>query len=124
MRRLIAALRDLFGGSQTVGEVTLPYEFSAGFDQEMVKPFFSKLEQELGLGLKPAAIAAFSKRVPLEDSQSMAFEVAYEGTPLPIEFSVFKDDVDSPDIYIFSASAELIDRIVACWSSFSEELGI
>jgi len=122
MKTLISIILGFFAvGIFAAGEL---HEASMNFDLGEVRSFLIQLNSELGLDLDPEALSKFAAALPIDKEKSLHTHVDFKGESIPLEFRVFMDDIDSPDLYFFSPSKELIDSIDAQMKVFSEKLGI
>ncbi|MCW5572997.1 MAG: hypothetical protein KIT37_08200 [Steroidobacteraceae bacterium] len=100
------------------------FEASMNFDLENVEPFLIQAEAALGLGLPVAELAAFARDTPVEAERVRTLRVPFGGTTVPLEFRVFMDDIDAPDLYFFTPSKGLADAIQAELQQFASDRGL
>jgi hypothetical protein len=100
------------------------FEASMNFDGANVEPFLRHLEDELQLGLPIENLIEFAQRVAVEAEHGTTMEVDYGGERLKLEFRVFMDDEDAPDLYFLTPSEELSKAIGARMAAFAEERGL
>jgi hypothetical protein len=81
------------------------------------------LSQIFDGGLDVDAMSRFVNETPVDDERSLKLEVVFRGKEITLEFSVFMDDVDAPDIHFFSDSKAVTSEISAEMAKYAEELG-
>jgi len=116
--------KEAFGHAAPVPMTDL-VEASMNFDADMVGPFLERLSG-LAAGFGPAQIDEVLKVVnelDVDEERQLDFRVTYQGDEVPMRISVFKDDIDAPDVYFFGPPA-LIEEINKLTSNFCEEHGI
>jgi hypothetical protein len=105
MKNLLAGLLSIFGIG--CAQPLETYEASTNFDLEDVAPFMFALENKHRLGLNVEEIVTFTSETPIDDERKMALMVNYGGQRIDLEYRVFMDDIDAPDIYFFTSSKTL-----------------
>jgi hypothetical protein len=108
----------------TEKRMTEQYEASMNFDLENVAPFLQRLNANLSLGLDVPSLAQFTAQTELEDERSVVVTANFDGDPVELEYRVFMDDVDAPDLYFFTPQESLAEAIGAQLDAFADELGI
>jgi hypothetical protein len=101
-------------------------EFSANFDSGLVRPFLERIQTFIESGFGPAQIEQVCQVVstlPHDQEQTLEFQIRYAGRDARFKVHVFMDDIDAPDIYIFSPSA-LRQQIASEFQRFAGERGI
>ena len=119
MKKVIALLLSLFG-SQVPAEQEL-HEASMNFDMENVYPFIEKLNTELALQLKAGELTKAISQTPLDSESTFSLEIYYSGKKQKLILKAHMDDVDAPNLYFFSPSAELARSINSAMLSFADE---
>jgi hypothetical protein len=99
-------------------------EASMNFDMENVEPFLSRLEAHLALGLPVQDLVAMTRSVEIEAEVSRTFQVTFSSSPATLEYRVFLDDVDAPDLYFLTTSKPLADAIQAELNQFADDNGL
>ena len=100
------------------------FEASMNFDLENVQPFLTRLEARLGLGLAVADLVAATESTPVDSEITRTMSVVFNGSPARLDYRVFMDDVDAPDLYFLTDSQELRDAIDRQLRQFADDLGI
>ena len=100
------------------------FEASMNFDLENVEPFLTQLESRLNLGLPVPELVAFTQSTAIDDERVSTLSVRFGGEVISLDYRVFMDDVDAPDLYFFTASEELCKAIGAELSDFAEKHGL
>jgi hypothetical protein len=112
--------------SGTSGEaITGSAEASMNFDADMVESFLEKLPALIE-GFGPVEISRLLRAVTeleVDNECMLAFGVTRNGQPTQMNIQVFKDDVDSVDLYFF-APRELVEEIDKIMDVFRTEHGI
>ncbi|WP_339414538.1 hypothetical protein [Pseudomonas sp. EA_35y_Pfl2_R5] len=119
MKKVIAFLLSLFG-SQASADQEL-HESSMNFDMENVHPFIEKLNTELALQLKAGELTNAISQTPVDSESTFTLEINYAGKKQKLILKAYMDDVDAPDLYFFSPSAELASSISSAMDSFVDE---
>src|SRR5262245_35711616 len=100
------------------------HEASMNFDMENVPPFLTRLNDRLQLGLPVPELVAATRDAPVERESAKVLSVRFNGNPVQLEYRVFMDDVDAPDLYFLTDSQALAVAIDRQMKEFAEELGI
>ncbi|MEO1240846.1 MAG: hypothetical protein AAFX54_02970 [Pseudomonadota bacterium] len=100
------------------------HEASMNFDSENVRPFLERINTNLEIKLNARKLARFARRTRVGEERSLYVEVLFQEAPSLLEYRVFKDDIDAPDLYFFSDSGELISAINEEYEAFAAEMGI
>lgn len=80
-------------------------EASMNFDLADVEPFLSALAKRLEGGFSESEarrLAADISLLPVEGELAREYSVIFGGRSLPLNFEVFMDDVEAPDVYVYS----------------------
>jgi hypothetical protein len=72
-----------------------------GFDLENVAPFLADLEAKYKFGIEVNNLAEFAASVSVEEEKSIIIKISDSGRNSKMEFRVFMDDVEAPDLYMF-----------------------
>ena len=101
------------------------HEASMNFDIENVEPFLRRVAQLIdGFGSNEvASVMSDIRRMNVDDEHDWMFAVTYDGRSIPLVLRVFMDDIDAPDLYFFTTSAELASRLQDEMGIFAEEQG-
>lgn len=94
------------------------------FDLENVEPFLTRINNRLNLNLPIDKLVWMTHETTIENEQSMTVQVTFENSKIQLEYRVFMDDIDAPDLYFFTPSKNLAESIEAELEAFSDELGI
>ncbi|MCH1921641.1 hypothetical protein L9G15_19720 [Shewanella sp. A3A] len=89
------------------------------FDQENVAPFLAELDAKFGFGLDVKKLEEFSVSVPIDMEKSVVVEISISGRKTTMEFRVFMDDVNSPDLYMFfdsEGTSKSVERFMLNWA--------
>jgi len=100
------------------------FEASMNFDLENVEPFLTRIDTRLALNLPVDELVEMTRQTEIETEQSRIIRVKYDNSQTEIEYRVFMDDIDAPDLYFFTASKALADLIEDEMEAFADELGI
>ena len=100
------------------------YETSMNFDLENVGPFLDQLENRLHLGLPVADLVMFTRSTAVESENTRTLSVKYRGEVTRLDYRVFMDDIDAPDLYFGTSSKELSEAIDAELRQFADERGL
>lgn len=122
MKNLFSAIIALVGLSAC--QASDRYEASMNFDQANVQPFLERLNANLGVSLDTIALSEFVANTSVEHEQFQTISLQYQGKSVKLEFRVFKDDIDAPDLYFFSESQPLISGINTELAAFVQDLGL
>jgi hypothetical protein len=127
MRKFIATLFGAVGASAATTAAAAPppaHEASMNFDMENVKPFLERINSKLSLGLDSDKLTKFTMETEFDQERSLHLIVKFQGKPVRLEYGVFMDDIDAPDLSFFSDSPQLAELIQSELEVFAEELGI
>lgn len=109
--------------SGTSGQaITNSAEASMNFDADMVESFLERLSALIE-GFGPVEISRLLRAVnelEVDNECTLAFRVTRNGQPIQLNIQVFKDDVDSVDLYFF-APGELVEEIDKLMDVFCAE---
>lgn len=99
-------------------------EASTNFDMEQVEPFLRAVSELVEKGFGNEEIKRLLNMIEgmeHDDEKFVEFQVVYFGEEMPLVISVFMDDIDSPDISLFTfpVLAEVIDTEIE--KMFSED---
>jgi hypothetical protein len=100
------------------------YESSMNFDLKDVQTFLSNLNERLQLALPVDDLVAATESTPIDAESRRALITMFNGESVQLEYRVFMDDIDAPDLYFFTGSEELSKAIDSQLSQFAEEHGI
>lgn len=123
MKKIMALILSLFSGAVASSQ-SLNNEASMGFDLENVAPFLSDLEAKYKFGIEVNKLAEFTASVQVEEEKSIIIEISDSGRNSKMEFRVFMDDVEAPDIYMFFDSPQLSEAVGNYMLSWAEEHGM
>ena len=104
--------------------MTDDHEASMNFDLVGLEPFLLQVATGLeGLSREDVTtLTAEVREMDVEEEREWVFDVRHEGTPAKLRVRVFMDDVDAPDLYLFTRpelAAELQEKLIV----FAEEQG-
>lgn len=94
------------------------------FDLENVSPFLIDLENKYGFGLNVKALEEFAISVQVENEKTIEAEITYSGQTSLMEFSVFMDDIEAPDLRLFFESSELSGSVGEYMMEWAEARGM
>ena len=100
------------------------HEASMNFDSENVLPFLKELNSKFNFGLNSEELNDFARSVPVEQEKSITVEIDLNGNKSVIEFRVFMDDIDAPDLYLFFESEEVSDKVSDFMMEWAESQGM
>lgn len=100
------------------------FEASMNFDLENVRPFLERLNSKLQLNLPVEKLVQMTRATDIDTEQSKAIQVTFDGTNVRLEYRVFMDDIDAPDLYFFTSSEALTAAINGQLAEFADELGL
>lgn len=123
MKKIMALILSLFSGAVVSGQ-SLNNEASMGLDLENVAPFLTDLEAKYKLGIEVNKLAEFAASVPVKEEKSIIIEISDSGRNSKMEFRVFMDDVDAPDLYMFFDSSQLSESVGNFMLGWAEEHGM
>lgn len=95
------------------------HEASMNFDLEHVLPFLTGLDEQFKFGLDVARLSELAASVKVGNQRSLLTDINLPGKPGKMEFSVFMDDIDAPDVYLFfetSALARDVGDFMTVWA--------
>ena len=119
-------MKELMGSSSgksvgsTVSASELTNEASMNFDLENVVPFLTELNANLKLGLDVKELGEFSASIPVNTGKSIVVDILDAGREAKMEFQIFMDDIDAPDVYMFFDSSELSESVGDFMMSWAE----
>ena len=107
----IAQLLERYGGRTSSGLV----EVSMNFDLRDVLPFLSDVARHIESGFTKDDARRLANEISAlnhDDERSWRFRVSCQGREIPMRVDVFMDDIDSPDVAVFTQAplASLVDR--------------
>ena len=108
----------------TVSASELTNEASMNFDLENVVPFLTELDANLKLGLDAKELGEFSASIPVNTEKSIVIDILDAGREAKMEFQIFMDDIDAPDVYMFFDSSELSESVGDFMMSWAEARGM
>lgn len=123
MRKLVALVLSLFAGSG-VHASNLTNEASMNFDLGNVVPFLTDLDAKFKFGLDVKELGIFSTAVPVEAEKSVVVDIFDSGRKSKMEFRVFMDDIDAPDLYMFFDSSKLSESVGNFMMNWAEARGM
>ena len=100
------------------------HEASMNFDLENVRPFLTDLENKFKFGLNVKNLEEFAKSVQVENERTTETEINFSGQTSLMEFRVFMDDIDAPDLYLFFESSELANNVSDFMMEWAEARGM
>jgi len=100
------------------------FEASMNFDLDNVEPFMEQLEGQLKLGLPVAELVAFTRSTAVDDDRMKILSVRFRGETTSLDYRVFMDDVEAPDLYFFTPSEELSRAIDTQLKDFADKHGL
>jgi hypothetical protein len=81
-----------------------------------------RLNDRLGLNLPIRELVDFTLTTPVEEEKVRVLEVSFDGSRARLEYRVFMDDIDAPDLYFLTPSSELAASIDAQLMEYADEL--
>jgi hypothetical protein len=123
MKKLLALIIGVFIGNATQA-MSARHEASMNFDLENVVPFLNELDSKYKLGLNVDELGKFASSIKIENEESMIVEISHSGKKAKMEFRVFMDDIDAPDLYFFFESSELADQVGDFMMEWAEARGM
>lgn len=99
-------------------------EASMNFDLEQLEPFLNRV-RGLVVGLSSSDVASVARGaagMKVGQEREWTFEVTCDGVRVPLRVHVVMDDIDAPDLAIFT-SGPLAARINGEMRAFAEQLG-
>jgi hypothetical protein len=121
MWKILGVIVLLVAAGCTESEVPL-FEASMNFDSGNVQPFLERLNDRLGLNLPIRELVDFTLTTPVEEEKVRVLEVSFDGSRARLEYRVFMDDIDAPDLYFLTPSSELAASIDAQVMEYADEL--
>ena len=100
------------------------FEASMNFDLENVETFLIRIDARLGLNLPLEELIEMTHETKIETEQSRTVNVEFGDSQTTIEYRVFMDDIDAPDLYFFTPTKDLAESIEGEMETFADELGI
>ena len=94
------------------------------FDLENAVLFLAGLESHTKLGLPVSELVAFTQTTTVKQERSKHLTVNFRGQARSLEYRVFMDDVDAPDLYFFTPSKELAKLIQSEMRAFAKKHGL
>lgn len=100
------------------------HEASMNFDLEDLEPFVRAMADKLdGFGSPDVdKVVAGVRSMAVDAEAEWRFSVRRDGRTVPLVVRVFLDDVDAPDLHLFSDAA-LAGELQADLMAFAERLG-
>lgn len=123
MKNIIAIIMSLLAGSSVTAS-ELKYESSMNFDLGNVAPFLTELDSKFNFGFDVKELEKFVSKVPLETEKSVVVSILVAGRESKMEFRVFMDDIDAPDLYMLFDSSELSESVSNFMMSWAEAGGM
>jgi hypothetical protein len=123
MARILTILILLLLSSCTDQEQVM-HEASMNFDLENVAPFLTRINIRYNLNLPVDELVKMTHQTKIESEQSRTIQVTFNGLQTQLEYRVFMDDIDAPDLYFFTPSKDLAEAIEDQLEAFADELGI
>lgn len=100
------------------------FEASMNFDSENVEPFLNQLNERLALDLPVAKLLELTLSTRVDDERSTTIDVLFDGSRTRLEYRVFMDDVDAPDLSFFTPSSALAKAIDSQLREFADARGM
>ncbi len=123
MRNIFTFILGLIASSSVTAS-GFTNEASMNFDLDNVVPFLSELDAKFELGINVKKLGEFSASVPLESEKSIVVDILDSGRKTKMEFRVFMDDIDAPDLFMFFDSKELSESVGNFMMSWAEARGM
>ena len=123
MKKLLAIISSMVFSSAS-SAMPEKHEASMNFDPENVRPFLIELDTKFGLGLDIEKMVKFSESIEVEKEESIFLKISSEGGESTMEFHVFMDDIDAPDLYFFFEQAELANKVSNFMIEWAEARGM
>ena len=123
MKKLLTLILGFFIGTP-VQAMSARYEASMNFDLENVIPFLNELESKFKFGLNVNELGKFTSSIEIEKEDSLIVEITHSGEKTKMEFRVFMDDIDAPDLYLFFESSGLADQVGSFMMKWAEAQGM
>ena len=101
-------------------------EASTAFDLDQVRPFLLRVSRDIERGFDSATVERVYARIaalPLDSTITDDFTVSFDGRQYPLQLIAFMDDVNSPDLALWTPSplAEHIDSTMQAFLAQNEE---
>ena len=106
MRKILSVIASIFLSSSAIA-MSEKHEASMNFDLENVRPFLIELDAKFKFGFDIEKMVKFSESIKVEKEESIFIEIISSGEKSTMEFHVFMDDIDAPDLYFFFEQAKL-----------------
>ena len=87
------------------------FEASMNFDLENVKSFLVRINNQLDLNLPIDDLIRMTRQTEIETEQSRTMQIVFAGSGTQLEYRVFMDDINAPDLAIFTPSQGLAESI-------------
>lgn len=123
MKKLAALILGFFSISG-VSALELKHEASMNFDMENIVPFLAELDAKFQFGLDVDKLGSFSASVPVEAEKSIIVDILISGRKTKMEFRIFMDDIDAPDLYMFFDSKETSESVGGFMMNWAEARGM
>ena len=120
MKNLLKVFLGLFIGS-SANAMSERYEASMNFDMENVSAFLQELNTKFELSINVEELTKFTSSTPVEAEKSIVIDLS---NAEKMEFKVFMDDVDAPDIYMFFERQEIADKVDKFMLEWAESKGM
>jgi hypothetical protein len=101
-------------------------EYSANFDTDTLETLLQRVSAGWPAIITPQRVRdfiAFVRSLAHDDEKPFSFTAEHAGEEQEITFTVFMDDIDSPDVSFYAFPA-LIESITSEHTKLCEELGI
>jgi len=101
-------------------------EASTAFDLDQVRPFLLRVSRDIERGFDSSTVERVYARIaalPLDSTITDDFTVSFGGRQYPLQLIAFMDDVNSPDLALWTPSplAEHIDSTMQAFLAQNEE---
>jgi len=125
MKKLLTMIGSLFSGSSS-SAMSGKHEASMNFDLESVGPFLIELNTKFDFGFRSEIdkMVEFSESIPVNEEESIFIEISTNGEKSTMEFHVFMDDIDAPDLYFFFEQAKLAEEVGDFMMGWAEARGM
>lgn len=84
----------------------------------------AELNANFKLGLDVKMLGEFSASIPVNTGKSIVVDILDAGREAKMEFQVFMDDIDAPDVYMFFDSSELSESVGDFMMNWAEARGM
>jgi hypothetical protein len=101
-------------------------EVSANFDLKNVEPFLQRIPPHIERGFAQEQISKIIRSIgelKREQEMKLKFPIQFQGVSTILEVQVVMDDLDSPNLYLFTAPP-LADELQAEMQKFFQENGL